>query len=249
VSNAEKQPKFSFKQRSGIGMTFDPDFRNQFPPDLALEDIAIICEVEPYTMTSLERLVALIQAVRYVVSHDIPGDFAECGVWRGGSIMAMMRALLQLNVQDRAFYLFDTYEGMPPPGEKDVTFRGEPAAEIFEQVQCCASMEEVATVIHGMGYDRTKIHFVRGRVEQTLPACAPENIALLRLDTDWYESTRHELIHLYPRLSHGGVLIVDDYGHWRGARQATDEYFNQRREPLLLNRIDYTGRIGVKICR
>jgi O-methyltransferase len=225
------------------------NFNDGFPPDFSAEDIAIIREVEPYTITGLERLVALIQAVQYIVSHDIVGDLVECGVWRGGSIMAMIRVLLRSNVQDRALYLFDTFEGMPPPSEKDVTYQGEPAAQIFEQVRCCVSMEEVAAAVYGVGYDRAKIHFVPGRVEQTVPELAPENIALLRLDTDWYESTRHELVHLFPRLSQGGVLIVDDYGHWRGARQATDEYLAQHKVPLLLNRIDYTGRIGVKISQ
>jgi O-methyltransferase len=83
-------------------------------------------------------------------------------------------------------------------------------------------------------------------VERTLPDRAPAEIALLRLDTDWYESTRHELVHLYPRLSAGGVLIVDDYGHWAGAKRAVDEYLGEQAEPLLLHRIDYTGRIAIK---
>ena len=80
-------------------------------------------------------------------------------------------------------------------------------------------------MLHGTGYPPERIHFVRGPVEETLPAGAPDEIALLRLDTDWYESTRHELEHLYPRLAAGGVLLVDDYGHWEGARKAVDEYF------------------------
>jgi O-methyltransferase len=70
---------------------------------------------------------------------------------------------------------------------------------------------------------------------------------LLRLDTDWYDSTRHELVHLFPRLSQGGVLIIDDYGHWKGARQAVDDYLKESGTRLLLNRIDYTGRIAVKV--
>ena len=96
------------------------------------------------------------------------------------------------------------------------------------------------------GYPEERLHFVAGRVEDTLPAQAPAEIALLRLDTDWYESTRHELVHLYPRLSEGGVLLVDDYGHWAGAKRAVDEYFATEAPPLLLSRIDYTGRIGIK---
>jgi hypothetical protein len=96
------------------------------------------------------------------------------------------------------------------------------------------------------GIDAGRLHFVKGPVEETIPASVPERIALLRLDTDWYESTRHELIHLFPRLAAGGVLIVDDYGHWRGCRRATDEYFEQTGVHILLHRVDYTGVIGVK---
>ena len=90
------------------------------------------------------------------------------------------------------------------------------------------------------------VHFVPGPVEQTLPDHAPDPIAILRLDTDWYASTRHELEHLFPRVAPGGVLIVDDYGHWEGARRAVDEYFARSDDRILLQRIDYTGRIGVK---
>ena len=109
-----------------------------------------------------------------------------------------------------------------------------------------AGFDEVRRNLASTGYPSDRLHFIRGRVEDTIPASAPESIALLRLDTDWYESTRHELTHLYPRLVRGGVLIIDDYGHWQGARQATDEYFSVLGSPVLLHRIDYTGRIAVK---
>lgn len=217
-----------------------------FPPDYSADDMAIIRAVQPYTMTSTERIQALIQAVRYLVRHDIPGDFVECGVWKGGSVMAMGLTLLQLHRQDRTLYLFDTFEGMPPAGEQDIDFHGRPAHAIFDQVRCYASQEEVASAVHHIGYDSTKIRFVKGRVEETLPDCAPEVISLLRLDTDWYESTRHELICLFPRLATGGVIIIDDYGHWRGAREATDEYMANNGVRMFLQRIDYTGRIGIK---
>jgi O-methyltransferase len=92
------------------------------------------------------------------------------------------------------------------------------------------------------------VRLVKGKVEDTVPKNAPEKIALLRLDTDWYESTRRELVHLFPRLVPGGVLIIDDYGHWQGARKAVDEYIAGNQVKILLNRVDYTGRIGVKIA-
>jgi hypothetical protein len=217
-----------------------------FPPDYQANDIEIIRAVAPYTMTSSERILALIGAVRHLVSSGIPGDFIECGVWKGGSVMAMALTLLQLQKQDRALYLFDTFSGMTTPSARDVDYLGREAQTILEDVRCAASQEEVETAVYGTGYDPAKIHFVRGTVEETIPAQAPAMIALLRLDTDWYQSTRHELVHLFPRLRPGGVIIIDDYGHWNGARQAVDEYLAQNQINLLLHRIDYTGRIGVK---
>jgi predicted O-methyltransferase YrrM len=111
---------------------------------------------------------------------------------------------------------------------------------------CFSPLEEVERNLRSTGIDPARLRFVEGKVEDTIPATAPERISVLRLDTDWYESTWHELTHLYPRLSPGGVLIVDDYGHWQGAREAVDRYFGEVAEPILLARTDYTGRIGVR---
>ena len=107
-------------------------------------------------------------------------------------------------------------------------------------------MEAVQKNLLGTGYDGNRLKFIKGKVEDTVPGYAPRHISLLRLDTDWYKSTLHELVHLYPRLSVGGVLIIDDYGHWRGCRKATDQYFEENNIHVLLNRIDYTGRVAVK---
>jgi hypothetical protein len=107
-------------------------------------------------------------------------------------------------------------------------------------------LDAVRRTVLGSGYPAERVHFVEGRVEDTLPAHAPEQLALLRLDTDWYESTRAEMEHLYPRLVPGGVLIIDDYGHWEGARRAVDEHFAAHGPAPLLHRIDYTARIAVK---
>jgi O-methyltransferase len=158
--------------------------------------------------------------------------------------------LLQMKDTSRDLYLFDTYEGMSQPTAKDVDYTGKLANEVMIEdsgYRCGdAPLEQVREVLYGTGYPREKIHLVKGQVEKTMPASAPEAISLLRLDTDWYESTKHELNHLFPRLSKAGVIIIDDYGHWKGSRQACDEYFAENRVPILLNRIDYTGRIGVK---
>lgn len=211
--------------------------------------------VAPYSLTSPERLAALCEATRYVVQAGIPGDIVECGVWRGGSMMAVARTLLESGDTSRKLYLYDTFAGMPPPGEKDVTHAGTAAGDLMQgadkddpsSIWCRAPLEGVRTALFGVGYPRDKIYFVQGKVEDTIPQTTPEHISLLRLDTDWYESTRHELIHLFPRLRAGGVMIIDDYGHWKGARQAVDEYLAGSKARVLLNRIDYTGRIAVKV--
>lgn len=205
-------------------------------------------------MTSVERQVALIDAVRYLVHRGIAGSFVECGVWRGGSTMAMLLTLLDLGITDRDAYLYDTFEGMTLPTEKDRTFDGISATVHLEQdvhrsgYWCVSHFGEVQGNVLGTGYPENRITFVRGPVESTLPARSPSGpIALLRLDTDWYESTKHELVHLFPKLSHGGILIVDDYGHWQGAMQAVDEYFSKISPVFFLHRIDYTGRLIVKV--
>jgi O-methyltransferase len=226
-----------------------------FTPD----EVNVLHEVRPYTMTSPERLVATMDAVAYAVGRGIPGALVECGVWRGGSVLAMIRTLQRLGVDDREVYLFDTFDGMTKPTEEDTSPFDPPALETWEQSAEAGrtawdwafspetfSLDEVRKVLHGTGYPPERIHFEVGPVEDTLPERAPASVAVLRLDTDWYASTAHELTHLYPRLSEGGVLIIDDYGHWEGARRAVDEYFSDTASPILLSRVDYTGRMGVK---
>jgi O-methyltransferase len=213
----------------------------------------VIRAVERYTMTSPERIAAVCKATRYVAENEIGGAIVECGVWRGGSSMAAALTLLEAGIRDRDLYLFDTYEGMTDPTDADRDARGRSAARMKRRLGvdakgsawCYASLEDVRSNLGSTGYPRERVHYVKGPVEETIPATLPGPIALLRLDTDWYESTRHELEHLMPLLRPGGVLIIDDYGHWQGARRAVDEYLERTRMPLLLNRIDYTGRIAV----
>ena len=214
-----------------------------------MSDETIVERALPYTMTGVPRLQALIDAVRHVVETGVPGAFAECGVWRGGSVLAMLLTLLELGATDRDVHLYDTFEGMPEPGERDGEARdawresgGWP--EMFGPE--AFSEDAVRATLLDTGYPSERIHVVRGRVEDTIPAQAPERLAVLRLDTDWYESTRHELEQLYPRLAPGGVLIVDDYGHWEGARRAVDEFFAQRPPRPYLHRVDYSCRVAVR---
>ena len=220
--------------------------------DLTDREREIIRMSSPFTMTGPARLAAVVEAVKYLVRHRVPGDLAECGVWRGGSMMVAAATLLELGDTSRHLFLFDTFEGMSEPTKRDCDLQGNSASELLKRdlpgtgIWACASLDEVKKNLQSTGYPYDKIVFVKGRVEETIPKNAPERLALLRLDTDWYESTSHELSHLYPRLSRHGVLIVDDYGHWQGARQAVDEFLTTLPEPAFLHRTDYTGRMKIK---
>ena len=215
----------------------------------------IIQKAEPFTMTSRERMYGLIEAVKYIVHHNIEGDVVECGVWRGGSMLATAEALEHFNSTSRNLYLYDTYEGMPPPTDDDVSYADEKAEKMLKNekdkedshIWATSSLERVKQTLSLSNYPSNLVHYIKGKVEDTIPGTIPQRIALLRLDTDWYESTKHELIHLYPRLVKGGVLIIDDYGFWKGARKAVDEYFRENNVQILLNRMDDTGRIAVKM--
>jgi O-methyltransferase len=228
--------------------------RTQLPPDLSDEDREIIERVAGHTMTSIDRQIALIQAVRHLARGGIRGSFVECGVWRGGSSMAAALALAQEGDTGRELYLFDTFEGMTSPLAVDKSIDGASAQALMDRdserstsVWAVADIEDVRHNMLSTGYPADLVRYVKGPVEATIPSQAPEApIALLRLDTDWYESTKHELTHLFPLLCDGGVLIIDDYGHWQGARQAVDEYFAGYGRPFYLHRIDYTGRLLVK---
>jgi O-methyltransferase len=225
-----------------------------YPPDFTAADVALCERVKSLTMTSPERITALSHAVRYVVANGLEGAIVECGVWRGGSMVAAALTLMELGDLTRELYLFDTFEGMTEPTERDRTYSGLAADAVLSHAPhaegrnywCIAGIEDVTENLRATGYPMDRVHFVRGPVESTIPDHAPSAIALLRLDTDWYASTKHELEHLYPRLASRGVMIIDDYGHWEGARGAVDEYVAALREKPLLTRIDYTGRCCVK---
>lgn len=223
-------------------------------PDIGDADFEIMRRVEPYTMIGAHRLQAQIEAVRYIQRAQLPGAVVECGVWRGGATMAAMIVLMQMGCTERDFYLYDTFEGMSTPTDHDRRIDGRHALPEFHARRtgcdsadwCRADLDSVRAAVLSTGYPAHRVHFIKGKVEDTIPGTMPPAIALLRLDTDWYESTRHEMVHLYPRLVTRGVLILDDYGHWQGARQAVDEYLDAHQIALLLTRTDYTGRMGIK---
>ena len=218
--------------------------------ELQFEQYYSLCK--PFTMTSKERLYALYKSVNYILDRGIDGVFVECGVWRGGSAMMIMLILSERGISDRDLYLYDTFEGMTMPTESDFSIGGKNMAydeweknnSIENNLWCYASQEDVLNNLNTISYPLERIHFIKGKVEDTIPEIKPEKISLLRLDTDWYESTKHELIYLFPILTSNGVLIIDDYGHWAGAKKAVDEYFSN--SPLLFNRVDYSCRVAVK---
>ncbi len=225
--------------------TIPPDrYRIDFEPEF----VEIWEKAKSYTMTSMERGYALYGAVRYVMDRKIPGDFVECGVWKGGSCMLMAYTIMAGGYEPKHVHLFDTYSGMTMPGEEDIiAWNGRSVRERFERFDSWSvGLEEVRKNLRATGYPEEYLHFVPGDVADTLPVSAPDSISLLRLDTDWYESTARELEILYPKLIEKGVLIVDDYGHFKGARKAVDDFFSDKPRPLFC-RPDYTGRTAVKV--
>jgi len=229
----------------------------RMPVEFCDDEKSIISSIlgENLSTASPERLWATVMACRYAIEQGIPGDFVECGVWRGGNAM-IAAAMFNLLGSDKVVYLFDTFEGMTAPTKRDkYAWSGRSAEQIFRMNQrdshnewCYASLEDVRANFDRWGLLSDRVRFVQGDVGITLSeeSLLPLRISVLRLDTDWYESTKKELEALYPRLSPGGVLIIDDYGYWAGAREATDEYFQSRRPRPFLQYTDGTGRMGVK---
>lgn len=217
------------------------------------EFVQIYQKCKPHSTCTIEPLYTLFKAVEYIVKNNIEGDIVECGVYKGGSAMLIAYTLLHFKDKNRNIYLYDTFEGMSEPDTNDIDFSGESAKNLMNEsdkekgkVWCYAPIDLVKQNMLSTGYDSNKLFFIKGKVEETIPGTLPKTISLLRLDTDWYESTKHELEHLYPLLINKGVLIVDDYGHWQGVRKAVDEYFEKQPHKILLNRVDYTVRMGIK---
>lgn len=227
------------KSLSKFGYKITKDRTEELLPQDFLADYA---RIKPYTMVDHGGGLAVWEAVNYVLDRQIEGAFVECGVWRGGMSMLMAQRLAALG-SARDLYLYDTFEGMSEPTELDQDKHGVAAAAQLDtsarqdgdnSVWAYASQPLVTDNFCKCGIDLQNVHMIKGKVEDTIPETVPDEIAILRLDTDWYESTKHELEHLYPRLRTGGVLLIDDYGYWKGCRQAVDEYFgNQAARPYM----------------
>jgi hypothetical protein len=234
---------------------FGLDIARQDKPFLEPEFVRYQQACAPFTMVSRERLYAHFQAINYVVTNKIEGDIVECGVWRGGTSMLGALTLLGRQETSRNIWLYDTFAGMTEPTSSDVSpWDGDNAKRLWEANNakdhnkwCFAPIEEVKSNLLSTGYPADKTIFVKGDVAETLTKRLPEKIAVLRLDTDWYESTKAEMEILFPRLAKGGVILIDDYGAWKGCKKAVDEYIEAHNIPLFLHRTDYTGRTAIKI--
>lgn len=225
----------------------------EFPLDFTPFTKKLWRQVSPHTLTSKERVATIENAVRYIHKHGIEGDFVECGVAWGGSVMAFAICLMALGERDRRIWLYDTFEGMTEPTDRDVGRFGEKAIKQYRKhlvdgvsTWVRAPIDQVKRNVFSVGYPEQMFTFVQGKVEETLPQTKPERIAFLRLDTDWYESTRAEMEHLFPRLERGGILLLDDYYRYRGHREAVNGYLERAGVPMFLARIDEHAVVGVK---
>jgi len=192
-----------------------------------------------YSMTGHRRMYLLSQAILNAKEKRLEGDFVECGVWRGGNIL-LYKLLNDFYGLNKTIFAYDTFEGMNTPENIDIDLRGNYAykllqvskkSENIKNIHCVVKIDTVKKNISRYS-NLENINFIIGSVEKSLllEKNLPKKISVLRLDTDWYASTKIELEILYPRLVQGGVLIIDDYGHWQGARRAVDEYFFNKKK-------------------
>ncbi len=240
---------------AGLKVTRIGPSQKRFPVELSDADKSIFSYVRENRLStsSDERLFATILACRHAVEANIEGDFVECGVWRGGNSIVAADVFKNLR-SSRDVWLYDTFAGMTDPTSVDVDYRGKSADSKYQTTRredhnewCYSPLDEVKGYFAKAGLLQERVKFVVGDVAQTLfqSGSLPARISVLRLDTDWYASTKIELEVLYPRLSPGGIIILDDYGHWGGARKAVDEFFATTARPFL-HYIDQAARIGVK---
>lgn len=214
--------------------------------EMTHEEKQIITKCLKYSMTTKPRMWALLNSINYIFNKNIQGDFVECGVWKGGNLI-LYNILNEKRKLNRNIYGYDTFEGMPLPGENDFKYDGSSAINLFNKNikskngWCKSTIDEVEKNIL-KECPKNNINLIKGRVEDTLliEKNIPEKISILRLDTDFYESTKIELEILFPRLEKNGILIIDDYGNWKGSKKAVDDYFKTK--PFLIY-VDHSCRL------
>lgn len=193
-------------------------------------------DLDHYYMTQLntDRILCNINAIEYIINNNILGDIVEIGVWRGGSMLSMLKSLELLNITNRSIHLYDTFNGMTETTDLD-TIHGVHAKDFSlmhygtndVSEMCRISLDEVKNNINiHSNYPSHLIHYHVGDITQT--QFFPDSISVLRLDTDWYESTKFELENFYDKVSSGGIIIIDDYGCWYGCQKATNDFIQTR---------------------
>jgi O-methyltransferase len=191
------------------------------------------------SLCSPERLRGLRALAADVAQRNLTGDVAECGVYRGGSAAVLADQLLHRS-PTTAMWLFDAFDGMPKPGAED-------PAEAWTEVGRYASSEgAVRETFAAARVPFDRVHIVAGRFEETLPRFAPPPLVFLHVDCDWYASVKLCLSTLYDAVVTGGIVVIDDFGHWEGCRRAVEQFFAERGIQPTLIAIDYTSHYFVK---
>ena len=229
--------------------------RDQKIIELSKDDNELINLVSNYSMTPKIRIFNLLQSLRHIKHNKILGDYVECGVWKGGNIILFKKFIENEDLQsNKKIFAFDTFEGMTKPDENDYDLLSKiNAKDLLEEdvekktnVWGICNLEEVKLNLKKNLKDIDNIYLIKGPVEETLNLkdYIPEKISLLRLDTDWYSSTKKELESLYDKVSSGGIIIIDDYGHWGGAKKAVDQFFKDKY--VWMHYVDYACRLIIK---
>ena len=192
-----------------------------------------------HTMIGLHRLNNLQECVETALRERVPGDLLEAGVWRGGASIFMRGVLQAHGVKDRRVWVADSFAGLPPPDP--VKYPHDAGINLHEFSELAVSQERVKENFARYGLLDDQVRFLRGWFRDTLPTAPVERLAVLRLDGDLYESTTDTLTHLYPKLSVGGFVIVDDYGAVPACRQAVHDYRQAHDITDPVVQVDWTG--------
>lgn len=219
---------------------------NDIIEEITPEEKRLMDLCSPYTMTSDLRKWALIQSFYHIINNNIEGDFVECGVWKGGNLILLQKIIEKAKINNRKIYGFDTFTGMPKPTLHDLKTNSKDKNNFYKKNWLYVSENEVRKNFKRNLNNDDNLILIKGDVTETLKIKSniPNKISILRLDTDFYKSTKIELEVLYPRVSKGGIIIIDDYGSWQGAKKAVDEYFFN--QSIWLHYIDHDGRLIIK---
>jgi hypothetical protein len=237
-----------------INLKLEKKNTNYFPVEINSYEKKIISTCLKFSMTNNIRMSALVGSFKHIFYNKIPGDFVECGVWRGGNLI-LLQKLQEKYSLNRKIFAYDTFEGLSNPGIHDYDNQNvhanfylkiEKKDRLIKNTHCFTPIEDVKKNYQLNTKKNKNLILIKGKVEETLKINKnlPKKISLLRLDTDFYSSTKIELEKLWSLLSKNGILIIDDYGFWKGSKKAVDDYFKNKR---FLVHIDESCRLIFKI--